>query len=124
MNVMNLGRREAVKLKARILRTERAQKIFIPLDSKIRMQTALHQNACAAERDRLVDLFANLFKRAHVSVGCAGPAVERAERADDVANVRVVNVSIDDVGDDVVRVLALANLVSRRAYLRDFERFE
>ena len=121
---MDLGWREAVKLKAGILCTERAQKIFIPLDSKIRMQSALHQNAGATERDRLVDLFANLFKRAHVSVGCAGPAVERAESADDVAHVRVVDVPIDDVSDDIVRMLALANLVCRRAYLRDFERFE
>ena len=102
MDVVNLGRREAVQLKARILRAERPQQIFIPLDAEIRMQPALHQNAGAAQRDCLVNLCANFVERAHVSVGRARPPVERAESADDIADVRVVDVAIDDVGDDVV----------------------
>ena len=88
------------------------------------MQPALHQNARAAQRDCLVNLFANLFERAHVSVRRARPSIERAEGADDVADVRVVDVSIDDVGDDVVGLLALANLVGGRADFRDVVRFE
>src|SRR5437016_3699961 len=111
MNVVNLWRRETMQLKAWILRAQGAQEIFVPLDAKIRMQPTLHQHAGAAERNRLVDLFANLFYRAHVSVGRAWPAIECAEGADDVADVRVVDIAINDVGDDVVRVAAPANFV-------------
>src|SRR5438034_5664859 len=97
MEVMNLRRRETMQLKARVLRTKRAQKIFVPLDAEIRMQSTLHQNAGASECDRLVNLRANLIDRAHVGVGRARPAIECAERADDVTYIRIVNVSIDDV---------------------------
>src|SRR5688572_9134726 len=82
------------------------------------MKSALHQHARAAERDRLVDLAADLVERSHVSVGRAGPAVESAERADYVADVRVVDIAIDDVGDDVVGMTARADLVSGGAYSR------
>src|SRR5947208_12222630 len=115
MEVMNLRRRETMQLKARVLRTKRAQKIFVPLDAEIRMQSTLHQNAGAAERNGLVNLRANLIDRAHVGVGRARPAIERAESTNDVADVRIVNVSIDDVGDDVIRVTRFPNLVSRGA---------
>src|SRR5215217_7499209 len=88
------------------------------------MQTALHQDAGAAERNRLVDLFANLFEGADVSVGCTRAAIKRTERADDVADVGVVDVAIDDVGNGVVRVTPGAYLVSRDAHPRDVVRFE
>src|SRR5437879_8080679 len=126
MEVMNLRRREAVKLKTRILRAKSAKKIFVPLDPKIRMQSALHQNACATERNRLVNLRANLVDRAHVGVGRARPAIERAESTHDVADIRIVNVSIDDVGDDVIRVTRFANFISRGAdasYVVGLEQF-
>src|SRR6266446_3967720 len=104
MEVMNLRRREAVKLKSWVLRAKRAQKIFVPFDPKIRMQSALHQNARATEHNRLVNLRANLIDRAHVSIGGTRPAIERAESTHDVAYIRIVNVAIDDVGDDVIRM--------------------
>src|SRR5689334_22003435 len=124
MDVMNLRWREAVQLKSRILRAQRAQQIFVPLDAKIRMQTALHQHARAAKRDRLVDLLANLVERADVSIRRTGPTIERAERADDVADVCVVDVAIDDVGDDVVGMAARAYLVGCSANARDVVRLE
>ena len=101
MNVVYLGRRKTVKLKFRIFCVQRAQQLLVPLDIKIRMQAALHQHAGAAESDRLVDPFADLVDRMHVRVGLARPAIKRAERADDVADVRVIDVAVDDVGDDV-----------------------
>src|SRR6185369_7819000 len=88
------------------------------------MQTALHQHARAAERDRLVNLRADLLECADVSVGRAGSTIERAERTDDVADVRVVDIAIDDVGDDVVRMTARAYLVSGSAHPGDVVRFE
>src|SRR5439155_1184546 len=115
MQVMNLGRRETVQLKAGILRAQSAQQIFVPFDAKVRVQASLHQHAGAAERNRLVNLRANLVDGAHVSIGRAGPAIERAESTHDVADVRVIDVAIDYVSDNVVRVASLSNLISGRA---------
>src|SRR6266446_5968514 len=124
MQVMNLWRRKAVQLKARILRRQSAQQIFIPFNAKIRVQPALHQNARATQRNRLVNLLADFIDRANVSVGRAGPAIESAESADNIADIRVVYVAIDDVGDDVVRMTAPANLIRGRADPRDVVRFQ
>src|SRR2546426_1547969 len=115
MEVMNLRRRETMQLKARVLRTKRAQKIFVPLDAEIRMQPTLHQHTGASERDRLVNLRANLIYRAHVGVGRTWPAIERAESADDVTYIRIINVSIDDVGDDVIGMTSFPHFVGRGA---------
>ena len=60
----------------------------------------------ATERNRLVYLVANFFDRAHVSIRCAGSPIEGAERADHVADVRVIDVAIDDVRDDRIAVLS------------------
>src|SRR6185503_11480383 len=116
MDVVNLGRREAMQLKAGILRTQGSQKIFVPLDPEIRVQSALHQYTRAAERDRLVDLFANSIERLHVGIGRAGPPVERAERAHNIADIRVVDIAIDDIRDDVVGMSALADFVRGGAH--------
>src|SRR5437762_5531331 len=112
---MNLRRRETVKLKSRILRTKGAQKIFVPFEAEIGMQSTLHQYTRATERNCFVNLRANLIDRAHVSIGRTWPAIERTESTHDVADVRIVDVAIDYVGDDVVRVARLANFVSRGA---------
>jgi hypothetical protein len=87
------------------------------------VQAALHQDARAAERDSLVNLLANLFDGADVGVWFAGATVEGAESADDVADVRVIDVAINDVGDDARRVSSLANLVGGDADARDVVRF-
>ncbi len=115
MDVVDLRRREAMQLKVGILRVQRAQKIFIPLDSEIRMKPALHQDAGSAKGNRLINLRADLVERPHISVGSARPAIESAERADDIADIRVVDVAIDDVGDDVVGMLALPNFIGGSA---------
>jgi hypothetical protein len=88
------------------------------------MQTTLHQDASAAECDRFVDLGADLFERADVSIRCTWPAIERAESADYVANVCVVDVAIDDVSDDVVRVTARPDFVRSDAHPSDIVRLE
>src|ERR1051325_4952224 len=88
------------------------------------MQAALHQDAGAAKRDRLVDLFGNFLKRADVSVGGAGPPIKRTKRADDIADVCVIDISVNDVSDYVAGMLALANLIGRRAHPGDVVRLE
>src|SRR5215470_8306270 len=105
-----------MKLEARIFCAQRPQQIFVPLDAKVRMQPALHQYACAAEGDCLVDFVADLVDGSDVGVRGAGPAVESAKCAHDVTDVRVVYVSIDDVRYDIVPMAALAHFVCSRAY--------
>src|ERR1043166_2101328 len=124
MKVVNLRRRETVKLKPWILPAERAQKIFIPLDTKIRMQPTLHQHAGAAQRNGLVDFRANLIDGSDVSVRRAGPPIESTKGADYIADIRVINVAIDDIGDDVVGMTALPNFICCRSYAGDVVGFE
>src|ERR1051326_5683042 len=79
------------------------------------MQAALHQNACAAQGDGLINLLADFVERADVSFSVAGTTIESAEGTDDVADVRVVDVAINDIGDDAVWMTTLANLVGGEA---------
>src|SRR5262249_13343257 len=90
------------------------------------METSLHQHAGSAQRDSFIDLCADFFHRPDVSVRRPRPAIERTESAHDVADVRVVDIAIDDVSDDVVRMTAAPNLVGSRAnagYVVRFKQF-
>ena len=80
------------------------------------MQAALHQNAGAAESDGFVDAFADLVDRMDVSVRFPRPSIKRAECADDVADVRVIYVAVDDVGDNITGIFSLSYLVSSKTY--------
>src|ERR1044072_4976166 len=115
MDVVNLRWRKTMQLKVWILRTQRSQQVFVTFDSKTRMQSSLHQDPGSTQRDRFVDLFANLIDRSHIGVRRARPAIESAKCANDVADIRVIDVPIDDVSDDVVRVAALPNYIGSSA---------
>lgn len=88
------------------------------------MQPALHQDPGAAERDRLINLLADFIEGPDICVGRARPPVESTEGADYVAHVGVIHVAIDDVGDNVVRVATLANLIGREPNAHEVVRFE
>src|SRR2546426_737781 len=64
----------------------------------------LHQDLASAQGLHLVDLPADLLEREHVPLEVLGPPVERAELAVRDAHVGVVDVPVDDVGDDVFGV--------------------
>src|SRR5437016_3617390 len=104
-----------MQLKTGILRAQSAQEIFVPFNPEVGMQSSLHQHARAAERNRLINLVANLVDGADVSVGRARPSIERAEGANHIADVRVIDVAINDVSDDVVRMITTPNLIGGRA---------
>ena len=85
---------------------------------QLRVEPALQQDLHAAEVDRLLELLGQLLARQHVALGLVGGrAVEVAELAARDADVRVVDVAIDDVGDDVVGVERAAALVGGGAEL-------
>src|SRR6266550_7484540 len=79
-----------------------AQHPLVPLDLQIWMQPALHQYARSAKFDRFPDLFVDgvEFKDvAFLGGGSLQGTVKRAEGAILRAEVRVVDVAINDVGD-------------------------
>src|ERR1700756_1582253 len=78
------------------------QHLFMPIDFEVRMQTALHQHACAAEFDRLANLFVNRVELENISffrLRSLQRTIERAEGAVLGTEVRVINVAINDVSD-------------------------
>src|SRR5262249_54221655 len=94
------------------------------------MGTALHQEAGAAERERLLDLLEGDRLRPQGALACvAWAAIEGAEVAVRVADVRVVEVPVDDERDPVRVGFAVAQLVRRApdgdevARLEELDRF-
>ena len=76
------------------------------------MMAALHQDAGAADRERLLDLLEDDRLRQQVALAAvARAAVEGAEVAVGDADVRVVEVPVDDERDPVGIGLAAAQLV-------------
>src|SRR5579864_1415213 len=95
-----------------VLRLDRAEEILVIVDSEIRVMSALHEQPRAAERERLLDLLEDDGLRQNVALPrVAGPPIERAEIAVGVADVRVVEVAVDDERDAQGIVLAVAHLV-------------
>jgi hypothetical protein len=75
------------------------------------MQPTLHQHSRATKSNRLINLGADFVDGAHISIGGTGAAIKRAESTNDVTDVRVIDVAIDDVGDDVLGMPALTDFV-------------
>src|SRR3569833_2997961 len=102
-----------------VLGLDAAEQILVVLDAEIRMMAALHQQAGAADRERLLDLLEDDRLRQQVALShVAGRAVERAEVAGGLADVRVVEIAVDDERDPLRIVLPVAELV-RDAAARD-----
>ena len=112
----DLGGREAVNVD-RVVPLDVAHQLEIPLERDVGVVAALEQDLHAADRLALVDLGADLLEAEHVALVVLGPAVERAELAVGDADVGVVDVPVDDVGDDRFRVLAPALGVGQLAEL-------
>ena len=99
---VHFARAEAVDVD-RVVALDVAQQVEIPLERDVRIVPALHEDLHAAQRLRLVDLRADLLERERVPFAVLRPPVERAEAAVGDADVRVVDVAVDDVRDDVAR---------------------
>ncbi len=95
----DLGRREPVDVD-RMVALDVAHEIQIPLERDVGVVPPLHEDLDAAERLALVDLATDLLEAQHVALEVLGPAVKRTELAVRDADVGVVDVAIDDVGDD------------------------
>src|SRR6266498_1269215 len=67
---------------------------------------------------------AALFEGANISIRRTRAPIERTEGTNYVANIRVINVAVDDVGDDIVGVFLLSNFICGRANAGHVVRFE
>jgi hypothetical protein len=99
----------------RVVALDVAHEIQIPLEGDVRVVAALEQDLHAAYGLALVDLGADLLEAQDVPLGVPGAAIERAELAVGDADVGVVDVAVDDVGDRVLRVLAPPLVVGQLA---------
>ena len=100
-----------MQTKRRVSLLDRAKQVLVPLERQVRIVPSLEEQLSTAKRDRFVDLAKDLFEAQHVPFGRSHGPIERAEVAARDAHVRVVDVAIDDVGDDPVGVLPGADLV-------------
>src|SRR5208337_1672856 len=98
----DLRRGIAVEMNLRKTLLDSAQHFFVPINLQVGMQAALHQNAGAAELDGLANLFVNRIEIEDVAFlrgRTFQRAIEGAEGAIFGAEIRVINVAVDDVGD-------------------------
>ena len=116
--VNHLGRRERVQFERRIAGLDGAKEIFIPGQRQVRIVPALEQQLHAADRNRLVDFAEQLLEPEHVPFRRSDRAIERTEVALRHADVRVVDVAIDDVRDDPFGMFAATDLVGETAEQR------
>src|SRR3954468_1120598 len=100
----DLGGRETVDVN-RVMPLDVAHQLEIPLERNVRIVPALEQNLDAADRFALVDLGADLLEAQDIAFAVLGPAVERAELAVGDADIGVVDVPIDDVGNHLLGVV-------------------
>ena len=109
----HFGRRERVQLERGIPAFDGTKQIFVPRERQVRVVPALHQQLHAADRDRFIDLAEQLVEAEDVAFRRSDGPIERAEVAPGHADVRVVDVAIDDVGDDPVRMFPRAQAVGK-----------
>jgi hypothetical protein len=92
-----------------------AKEIFVPVQRQVGIVPALQQQLPAPECDRLVDLPEDLLEPEHVPFSRSDRTVEGAEITAGDADIRVVDVAVDDVADDSVRMLARAHGIGKPA---------
>ena len=98
---LDLRRREGSGVdRGIVLAQDVRSRSIVVRERQVGVDAALHQDAGAVERQRLLDLPADLLERQQVALFVPGRAVEGAEPALVDANVGVVDVAVDVVGRD------------------------
>src|SRR5262245_4659388 len=104
-----------MQLEFRVPCFHRPEQILVPLNRQIRIVAALQQELVAADGNRLVDLPEDLLETEDVPFAVANLTIERAEVAARHAHIRVIDVAVDDVGDDAIRMFAGTDAIGKRA---------
>src|SRR5437870_9121308 len=84
---------------------------LVVIDFQIRMNSSLHQDPCASERNGLFDLFMDHVVRQNIGFRIASDAVKVEKCTELLTYVCVIDIAIDDVTDDVIRMPAPSNIV-------------
>ncbi len=121
--MLELRRTEPVDIDMRIFFSDVVKQFQIPLEPELRMMPALHQDLHPAGRRQLIELLVNLLVRQDVMVLVLFRPVKSAELAIDVADVRVVDVPVDDVSHHFAS-LAVVTFLLREVASRIRERAE
>ena len=108
--VLDLCRRERMDGDRRIRLLDQAQHLLVIREAELRVEPALDHDLRAAGLDRLPDLLENLFMGEQVGVLAALPPEKGAEAALVDADIRVVDVAVNDKGRRIAEAL-LADLV-------------
>ena len=96
-------------------RLDRPEQVLVVLDAVLGVVSALQHHLGRAEIDRLAAAAQDLLDRVRPALGVLRRPVEGAELARRDADVGVVDVAVDQVGDDAVRVATPADRVGRLA---------
>jgi len=83
-----------------------SHEVQIPLERDVGIVPALKQDLNSTNGLALVHLRPDLLEAQHVAFVVLGPPVERAELAVGDADVGVIDIAVDDVGDRVFRMVA------------------
>src|SRR5208282_6467552 len=80
-DIQNLRRGKAVQVNLREAPLDVAEQVFVVVDLEVRMQPTLHQHACAAQGNRLLDFLIDGFEGLDIAFRRAHGAIEGAEGA-------------------------------------------
>ena len=97
-----LARTEAVDVDLREFAFDVRQQIQIPLQRKFGVMAALHQNLRSAQGERLLDLAVHFVEGDDIGVCVLFRAIKGAEFAIDIADIGIIDIAINNVGDDLV----------------------
>ena len=116
--MLELRRAKTVDVDLRIFFPDVMEQLQVPIEPEFRMVPALHQDLHAAGGSQLIELLVELLVGQDVMILILFRAIKRTELAIDVADVGVIDVSIDDVGDDLAFLFRqIAPRIGQRAQL-------
>src|SRR5215510_12494452 len=75
------------------------------------MHAALHENSCPTQHQCFFNFPVDNVIRQDIGLWIALDSIERAEHAELFTHVRIVNIAIDDIANDVVRVKTLPDSI-------------
>src|SRR5580692_5992857 len=113
-NRQDFRSRIAVEVNLREALLDAAQHLFMPVDLQVGMQSALHQHARAAEFDGLANFLVDSVQVENVAFLSSRSfqrTIEGAEGAIFRAEIRVVDVAVDDVGNGSLRMQLAAHRI-------------
>jgi len=90
---------------------DEAEHVAVELQPQIRMKTALQEYLRPPQADGFLYLLKELSPREYIRIGCAGRSVKRAEAATRNADIGVIDIPIDHVRYDWLRMQALPYLI-------------